>query len=77
MTEVTERNLSFALEIEVFPDSLIITKSSNALTLEILIPVTYRAAVSLFGFLVFIFIFVFHILLMLLKFLFQPHRFIL
>jgi hypothetical protein len=70
MTEVTERNLSLALEIEVLPDSLVVAESGNALTLEILVPVAYRAAVSLFRFLVFVLFFVFHILLMLLKFLF-------
>jgi hypothetical protein len=76
MTEVAERNLSFALEIKVLPDGLVRTESDGTLSLKIFIPVTYRATVSLLG-LIFVFIFVFHIFLMLLKFLFQRHGFIL
>jgi hypothetical protein len=74
MTEVAERNLTFALEIKVLPDGLV--RTDGTLSLKIFIPVTYRATVSLLG-LIFVFIFVFHIFLMLLKFLFQRHGFIL
>ena len=41
--KVTERHLSLALEIEVFPDSLEITQSLFTLVLEFLIPISNRS----------------------------------
>jgi len=72
VTKIAERHLPLTLEIEMLPNSLVITESTLALILEIFIPVTNSSTVSCFLIpRILVSVFEFHILLMLLKFLFQ------